>query len=159
MPKPARNKNHIRPDLAQSILLLARAIHESLEVAKHHLVWLQEHMGGVSKKDLDQIRSSLKAVTAKQKIMAQTQAELLEELKVISAQQKKTQGEIATVKSLVDSQNAKIAELEALIAAGGQITKEITDLVTEIRSTGQSIDDELPDAEPPPPEPAVRGRR
>jgi cob(I)alamin adenosyltransferase len=85
-----------------------------------------------------------------QRIMA-TQAELAADLRAVLAQQKKTSAEIAVVQTSVDTLKAKIAELEAVIAGGGEASPELVAAVAEVKAQAQVVDDQLPDATPEPP--------
>lgn len=85
-------------------------------------------------------------------IMA-TQAELAADLRAVRAQQEKTGGEIATLQGSVDTLNAKIVSLEALLAAGGVVTQELIDAVAAVKEQAQIVDDQIPDVVPPPPTP------
>jgi len=81
------------------------------------------------------------------RIMA-SQAELTADLRAVLAQQKKTSAEIATVQGSVDTLKAKIAELEAIIAAGGEVTPELVTAVADVKAQAQVVDDQLPDSQP-----------
>jgi hypothetical protein len=83
------------------------------------------------------------------KLMA-SNAELTADLKLVLAQQVKTAGEIATVQASVDTLNAKIVELEAIIAAGVTPSQELIDAVAAVKAQAQIIDDQIPDVVVPP---------
>ena len=89
-----------------------------------------------------------------QRIMA-TQAQLAADLKAVLEQQKKTSGEITALQGSVDTLNAKIVELEAVIAAGGDATQELTDAVDAVKAQAQVVDDQIPDLPEPPPAPVA----
>lgn len=78
------------------------------------------------------------------KIMA-TQIQLTADLKAVLAQQKKTSQEIASVQAATDVLTAKIVELEAVIAAGGEVSPELADAVAAVKAQAQAIDDQIPD--------------
>ena len=84
------------------------------------------------------------------RIMA-SQTELAAQLRDVLAQQKKTSTEITAVQSSVDTLNAKIVELEAVIAAGGEASQELTDAVAAVKAQAQVVDDQIPDLPPAPP--------
>lgn len=86
-------------------------------------------------------------------IMA-TQKEMADDLKLVHAQQVKTAGEIALLQEAQNVAITKIAELEALIAAGGTVTQELVDAVAAVKTQAQIVDDLIPDVVPPPVEPA-----
>ncbi len=50
-----------------------------------------------------------------------------------------------------DALTAKIAELEAVIAAGGDVTTEVTDALQGVKDALQGLDDTIPDPVPEPP--------
>lgn len=80
-----------------------------------------------------------------------TQAELAETLRQVNEQQKKTGREIAALQASMDTLNAKIAELEAIIAAGGTPSQELVDAVQAVKDQAQIVDDQIPDAPEPAP--------
>ncbi len=88
------------------------------------------------------IENSIKQT--KEEIMA-TQAELVTQLQAVLAQQKKTSGEIATVQLSVDALKQKIVDLEAVIAAGGDASPELTQAVADVKAQAQVVDDQIPD--------------
>ena len=75
------------------------------------------------------------------------QAELAAGLKAIQTQVGKVAAEQAA-KS--DALIAKVAELEAVIAAGGDVTQEVTDALDGVKTALQALDDVIPDAPPTP---------
>lgn len=75
-----------------------------------------------------------------------TQAEQAQTLRDVLAQLQKTAGEIATVQSSVDALKARIVELEAIIASGGDASQELIDAVAAVKAQAQVVDDEIPDA-------------
>lgn len=83
------------------------------------------------------------------KIMA-TQAELTADLKSVTAQLKKLDGDTKALQTSVDTANAKIVELEALVAAGGTIGQELIDAVAEVKAAVQVVDDNVPEVPTPP---------
>lgn len=78
-----------------------------------------------------------------------TQAELAADLRAVLDQQKKTSGEIATVQASVETLKKTITDLEAIIAAGGAVSQELTDAVAAVKAQAQLIDDQIPDAPTP----------
>lgn len=81
-----------------------------------------------------------------------TQAELTQTLKDVLAQQQKTAAEIQSVQAGVDELKTKIAELEAIIAAG-EANPELADAVAAVKAQAQTVDDLIPDLPAPPPTP------
>jgi len=75
------------------------------------------------------------------------QAELAAGLKAIQTQVGKVAAEQAA-KS--DALIAKVAELEAIIAAGGDVTPEVTEALEGVKTALQALDDVIPDAPPTP---------
>lgn len=87
------------------------------------------------------------------KFMA-TSSELAADLKLVLAQQQKTATEIKGVQGSVDTLKTRVAELEAIIAAGGDaISQELVDAVAAVKAQAQLIDDSIPDVPTPPVEP------
>jgi len=86
------------------------------------------------------------------KLMA-TQAELAADLKLVSAQQKKTGDEIKALQASMNVLKDKITDLEEVIANGGGATTELTDAVAEVKAQAQVVDDLIPDPVTPPPVP------
>lgn len=82
--------------------------------------------------------------------MAKTQAELAQDLRDVLAQQQKTSSEIATLQTSVDALKARIAELETASAGASQ---ELIDAVAAVKAQAQIVDDQIPDAPAPAPEP------
>lgn len=74
-----------------------------------------------------------------------TEKQLADDLKGVLEQQKKTAAEIQSVQASVDSLNTKIAELEAIIAGGGEASQELTDAVAAVKVQAQLVDSLIPD--------------
>ncbi len=70
--------------------------------------------------------------------MAQTQAELAKELKAVTSQVEKIGME--TGKTL-----QKVIDLEAIIAAGGNVTPEVNEALAGLKTQAQLTDDMIPD--------------
>ena len=79
-----------------------------------------------------------------------TQAEIVADLKTANTQLRKLIADTAGLQPAVDELKAKIAELEALIAAGGTIGQELVDAVAETKSLVQKVDDNVPEPPTPP---------
>lgn len=79
-------------------------------------------------------------------IMA-TQAEVTADLILLKAQVNKIAVEQQT---RFDALSARIAELEAIVTAGGNATPELTAALAEVKTALQSLDDTIPDAQPAP---------
>lgn len=129
--------------LIAAILRLADELCNSTAQREREFVWFQSRHGLVTKKDLDEWGK---------KIMA-TQAELVADLKTVVAQLQKLDGDTRVLQQSVDAANAKIAELEAIIAQGGTIGQELIDAVAEVKAAVQVVDDNVPEV-PAPPVPA-----
>lgn len=80
-----------------------------------------------------------------------TQSDLTADLKAVLAQQKKTAGEIAAVQEGVDTLKTQVADLEAQIAAGGNVTPELMRAVSDVKAQAQVVDDLIPDVPTPAP--------
>lgn len=92
----------------------------------------------------------LTAIAQLKEMLMATSAELTADLKLVLAQQQKTVAEIQSVQTAVNTLNAKIVELEAIIAAGGEgISQELTDAVAEVKAQAQVVDDQIPDLPTP----------
>lgn len=78
-----------------------------------------------------------------------TQVELIETLRQVNEQQKKTVTEIVALQGSVDLLNQRIAELEAIIA-GGAVSQELADAVQAVKDQAQIVDDQIPDVTPAP---------
>lgn len=127
--------------LVAVISLVAHEVCRLREQMEKEFEWRKSHHGLATKQDLREMET---------RIMA-SQAELTADLKAVLVQQQKTSGEIATLQASVDAQTVKIAELEALVAAGGTISQELIDAVAAVKAQAQIIDDQIPDVVPPPP--------
>lgn len=86
-----------------------------------------------------------------------TQAQLAADLRDVLAQQQKTSGEIKqqtediqTLQASTDTLKQRVAELEAVIIAGGEASAELTDAVARVKIQSQVIDDQIPDPISPP---------
>lgn len=79
-----------------------------------------------------------------------TQAELAKTLQDVLAQQKKSLAEIQNQSTTLQQ---KIADLEAVIAAGGAVTPELEQAVADVKAQAQLVDDAIPDTPEPPPAP------
>jgi len=105
---------------------------------KHTLGWLQRifHFLVEWKEETEHDKNKLDRI-----IM--NQAELAAGLKAIQTQVGKVAAEQAA-KS--DALIAKVAELEAIIAAGGDVTPEVTEALEGVKTALQALDDVIPDA-------------
>lgn len=82
-----------------------------------------------------------------ERLILMTQAELAAGLKALQAQV----GKIGNEQSArFDAAQAKIAELEELIKAGGTITQEVVDAFDGVKVAMQTLDDAIPDPVPTP---------
>ncbi len=82
------------------------------------------------------VDEKLDLIIKNQKIIMATQAELAQQLRDITAQNEKARVEIL----------AKIAALEAALAAAGQTTAEVDAAVADLKASVQTDDDLNPDA-------------
>jgi len=80
-----------------------------------------------------------------------TQTQIAADLQTVLAQLKKTSAEIASVQAATDALNVKIAELEAIIASGGEASQELVDAVAAVKAQAQLVDEQIPDLPVPPP--------
>ena len=80
-----------------------------------------------------------------------TITELVADLKAVKAVQEKTALEIQSVQAGVNVLNAKITELETIIAAGNEVPAELVDAVAAVKLQAQLVDDLIPDLPVPPP--------
>lgn len=78
------------------------------------------------------------------KIMA-SQTELAADLRTANTQLRKLVADTAGIQPSVDALTAKVAELEALVAAGGTIGQELIDAVAETKALTQAVDDNVPE--------------
>lgn len=83
--------------------------------------------------------------------MASTQKELIADLALVNEKQLKTAGEIATLSAGSDALAARVKELEAVVANGGEVTQELIDAVAAVKNQAQIVDDLIPDVVPVPP--------
>lgn len=84
-----------------------------------------------------------------------SQKQLAADLVAISEQLKKTITEIRSVQGTVNDLHTKIDELEAVIAAGGEASQELTDAVAAVKAQAQLVDEQIPDLPVIPPTPAA----
>ncbi len=89
--------------------------------------------------DLEQTENR---ITAKLDKILMNQAELAEQLRALQAQGVKIAKE---QQDRADALNKSIADLQAIIAAGGPVTQEVTDALANVQSTFKSLDDTIPD--------------
>lgn len=80
----------------------------------------------------------------KEQIM-KTQAELTADLEAILAQNQKTATEIAGIQTESTALQARVTELEAVIAAGGNVSPELEAAVAAVKAQAQVLDDQIPD--------------
>lgn len=85
-------------------------------------------------------------------IMA-TQAEQAQILRTAVDQLKKSAGEIAVVQTETNTLKTRVAELEAIVAAGGDASPELVAAVQAVKDQSQVVDDAIPDPPVVPPAP------
>lgn len=124
------HEEHAIEKLAQSILVLA-----------HEIRGLGHHNNNAILCRMEEMEN---------RIMA-SQTQLAADLQAVLAQQKKTSAEIASVQAATDALNARIVELEAVIANGGEASQELTDAVAAVKAQAQALDDQIPDLPVPTP--------
>jgi chromosome segregation ATPase len=98
--------------------------------------------------DAPEVLRALRHINDRLEMIMATQTELIETLRLVNEQQKKTVEEIRTLQGSVDTLNERIAELEALIAAG-EVSQELTDAVQAVKDQAQIVDDQIPDVPSP----------
>jgi chromosome segregation ATPase len=98
------------------------------------------------------ILRELHSINRKLETIMTTAAEAIATLRAVRTQQEKTSGEIRTLQGSVDTLNERIAALEQIIA-NGDLPQELVDAVTAVKEQAQIVDDQIPDAPPPVPEP------
>ena len=103
----------------------------------------------------DELRAELRGIHLKLEAIMATQAELVETLKQVLEQQKKTATEIQGLKSESATLTQRVADLEAVIASG-EVSQELADAVAAVKAQAQVVDDAIPDV-PTPPEAPVEG--
>jgi cob(I)alamin adenosyltransferase len=135
MPHDQSNDSRFDRKLAEAVYVLAVEVKALRDQKSSEFEWFKSHLQLATKTDLKEMEK---------RIMA-TQAELAADLKAVLEQQKKTSGEIKTVQDSVDALKVKVAELEAIIAAGGTIGQELIDAVAAVKAQAQVIDDQIPD--------------
>lgn len=74
--------------------------------------------------------------------------ELVAKLDAIAVQQQKTLGEIQTLQTTVTELRQSVADLQAVIAAGGDPPPELAAAVEKVATLAQQVDDAIPDAPP-----------
>lgn len=100
----------------------------------------RSHSGIATKQDLKEMETRL----------LMNQAELAAGLKAIQTQVGKVAAEQA---KRSDELAAKIKQLEDIIAAGGDVTAEVTEALDGVKTALQALDDVIPDAPVEPPTP------
>jgi chromosome segregation ATPase len=121
--------------VAHEISCLIHELRAGREQREKEFQWRKDHWGLATKTDLQEMEK---------RIMA-TQAEAAQTLRDVVVQLKKSDGEIKTVQASVDTLNKKIADLEAVISAGGDASQELIDAVAAVKAQAQVVDDEIPD--------------
>jgi hypothetical protein len=119
-----------------------RSPKDEADQPKHTIGWLQRIF-----RFLVEWKDETCNYTNKLDRIIMNQAELATGLKAIQTQVGKVAAEQAA-KS--DALIAKVAELEAIIAAGGDVTPEVTEALEGVKTALQALDDVIPDAPPTP---------
>ena len=119
-----------------------RSPKDEADQPKHTIGWLQRIF-----RFLVEWKDETCNYTNKLDRIIMNQAELATGLKAIQTQVGKVAAEQAA-KS--DALIAKVAELEAIIAAGGDVTPEVTEALEGVKTALQALDDVIPDAPPVP---------
>ena len=101
-----------------------------------------------------EILTALATIIRSQTAIMKTQAELVEDLKAVAAQQLKTATEISALKDASAVLQQKIANLETALQNAGNATPELEAAVAAVKAQAQTNDDLIPDL-PPPVEPAA----
>lgn len=84
------------------------------------------------------------------RIMAKTQAELAQDLRDLTAQVSKVNGETQGLQTEVNTLKTKVADLEAALNAGGNASQEVLDAFAGLKTQVQAVDDAVPDVVTPP---------
>lgn len=121
--------------LFELLSCLVHALDRDREQREREHEWMKAHSGLATKFDLHEMEK---------RIMA-TQQDLVADLKTANAQLRKLINDTAGLQPSVDALKAKIAELEALVAAGGTIGQELVDAVAETKSLVNAVDDNVPE--------------
>jgi len=79
-----------------------------------------------------------------------TQTEVTAQLGDVLASMQKTAGEIVAVQGAVTDLKAQVASLEAIIAAGGEVSPALVAAVADLKAQAQLVDDLIPDSPTPP---------
>lgn len=92
-----------------------------------------------------------KQLTQLKDLVMATSAELTAKLETIATQQQKTIGEIQALQGTVTELRQSVAELQAVIAAGGgDPPAELQAAVDKVATLAQQVDDAIPDVAPAP---------
>lgn len=83
-------------------------------------------------------------------IIMSTQAQAAQTLRDVLAREQKTAGEIQTLQTGVTDLKSQIAELQAQVADGGEVTPELQQAIDDVAAQAQVIDDLIPDVAPAP---------
>lgn len=83
----------------------------------------------------------------KETIMASA-TELTAKLDAVAVQQQKTIGEIQALQGTVTELRQSVADLQAVIAAGGDPPPELVAAIDKVVALAQQVDDAIPDAPP-----------
>lgn len=97
--------------------------------------WLRSRLPWATKNDLNLLRSTIMA----------TQAEHAAEIRLLTGQVTKIGGEINATQAAMDLLQTRVAELEALLAAGGEVSAEVLEAFASLKAQVQATDDEIPD--------------
>jgi chromosome segregation ATPase len=104
---------------------------------------LHIHYTGASESQIAAINQSLRHIMA-------TQAEQAATLQGVLTTLQKVATEIDGLQANSDLLLQKITELEAVIAAGGEASAELTAAVEAVRAQAQVLDEDIPDLPPVP---------
>jgi hypothetical protein len=121
---------------------LIDAVRQLVEVQTNAFEWIKSHHELATKADLKEM----------EKRIMKSVAELMADVRTANASLRKLIADTAAQQTAVFLLKAKIAELEAVIAAGGAITQELVDLVAETKSLAQTVDDNVPELPEPAPQ-------
>ena len=116
--------------LCEAISCLTNAVNALVEQRKLEFDWLKSHAGLATKHDLKEMEK---------RIMA-TQAEVVEELKLLKDQGAKIKAEVISAK---EELAAEIKRLQDIIDSGntGDATAELVAVKDELKETLQGLDD------------------
>ncbi len=132
----ARDPEHLYPPVKPSLLKLDESIDKG-EVKQSLWGKIKSCCHRVSKKDLDK---KLNQILMNQK----------EEAAALVALKAQIQKATAEQQAASDALKKEVADLKAVIDAGGDVTPEVASALADVQAAVQTLDDTIPDAPPTP---------